>query len=121
LLFGFAFVFFFAIISHLKYYVAIWHLYSNWLWAGWSGDRIPVGARCFTHVQTGPGVHLASCTMGTCSFPGLKRLERGADHPPPRKLRPPMSIAIPLLPLWACNRANFTLVYDIEICLRHQS
>jgi hypothetical protein len=25
----------------------------------------------------------ASCTMGTRSFPGVKRPGRGADHPPP--------------------------------------
>jgi hypothetical protein len=36
----------------------------------------------FTHVQTGPGAHPASCTMGTKSFPGVKRLGSGADHPP---------------------------------------
>jgi hypothetical protein len=29
-----------------------------------------------------PGVHPASCTMGAGSFPGVKRLGRGADHPP---------------------------------------
>jgi hypothetical protein len=29
-----------------------------------------VGARFFAHVQTGPGAHLASCTMGTGSSPG---------------------------------------------------
>jgi hypothetical protein len=46
-------------------------------------DRIPVVARFFAHVQTGPGVHPASCTMGTGSFPGVKRPGRGADHPPP--------------------------------------
>jgi len=34
-------------------------------------------------VQTGPGVHPASYTMGTGSFPGLKWLGRGIDHPPP--------------------------------------
>ena len=34
-----------------------------------SGDRIPVG-RDFPPVQTGPGTHPASCTMGTGSFPG---------------------------------------------------
>jgi hypothetical protein len=51
--------------------------------AGWSGDRIPVGARFFAHVHTGPEAHLASCTMGTGSFPGVKRPGRGADHPPP--------------------------------------
>jgi hypothetical protein len=56
---------------------------SDWLRAGRSGDRIPVGARFFAHVHTGPGVHPASCTMGTGSFPGVERPERGADHLPP--------------------------------------
>jgi hypothetical protein len=37
----------------------------------------------FPHVQTGPGAHPASCTMGTWSFPGVKRPGRSADHPPP--------------------------------------
>ena len=46
--------------------------YSDWLRAGRSGDRIPVGARFFAPVQTGPGAHPASCTMGTGSFPGVK-------------------------------------------------
>jgi hypothetical protein len=39
--------------------------------AGRSVDRIPVGARFSAPVQTGPGTHLASCTMGTGSFPGV--------------------------------------------------
>ena len=37
--------------------------------AGRSGDRIPVG-RDFPPIQTGPGAHPASCTMGTGSFLG---------------------------------------------------
>jgi hypothetical protein len=41
------------------------------------------GARYFAHVQAGPGVHPASCTMGTGSLPGVKRPGRGADHPSP--------------------------------------
>jgi hypothetical protein len=41
------------------------------------------GARLFAHVQTGPEAHPASCTMGTGSFPGVKRPGRGADHPAP--------------------------------------
>jgi hypothetical protein len=45
--------------------------YSDWLWAGRSEDRIPVG-RDFPPVQTGPGAHPAACTMGTGSFPGVK-------------------------------------------------
>jgi hypothetical protein len=57
--------------------------YSDWLQAGRSGDRIPVGARFFAPVQTGPGAHPAFCTMGTGSLLGVKRPGRGADHPPP--------------------------------------
>jgi hypothetical protein len=32
-----------------------------------------MGERFFAHVQTGPEAHPASCTMGTGSFPGVKR------------------------------------------------
>ena len=68
---------------------------------GRSGDRIPVG-RDFPPVQTGPGAHTASCTMGTGSFPGGK-YGRGVlltTHP----LLVPQSWnsrAIPLPTLWA--------------------
>jgi hypothetical protein len=41
------------------------------------------GVRFFAQVQTGPGAHPASCTMGTGSFLGVKRPGRGADHPSP--------------------------------------
>ena len=34
-------------------------------------------------VQTGPGSHPVSCTMGTGSFPGVKWPGRGAEPPPP--------------------------------------
>jgi hypothetical protein len=44
------------------------------------GDRIPMGARFFAHVQTDPGTHPASCTTGTGPFPGVKRPGRGAGH-----------------------------------------
>jgi hypothetical protein len=44
--------------------------------------KIPEGARFFAHVQTGPGAQPASCTMGTGSFPGVKRPGRDADHSP---------------------------------------
>jgi hypothetical protein len=45
------------------------------------------GARFSGSVQTGPGAHPASYTVppiqwGTGSFPGVKRPERGVDHPP---------------------------------------
>ena len=45
---------------------------SDWLRAGRSGDRIAVGARFSAPVQTDPGAHPTSCTMGTGSFPGVK-------------------------------------------------
>jgi hypothetical protein len=56
---------------------------SDWLRAGRSVDRIPVEARFPAPVQTGPGAHPASCTMGTGSFPGVERPERDADPSPP--------------------------------------
>jgi hypothetical protein len=46
--------------------------YSDSLWPGRSGDRIPVG----------PRAHSASYTIGTMSFPGVKWPGRGVDHPP---------------------------------------
>ena len=55
---------------------------SNSLWAGQPRDRIPVEARFSTPVQTGPVGHPASYTMGTGSFPGVKRPGRGVDQPP---------------------------------------
>jgi hypothetical protein len=56
--------------------------YSDWLLAERSGDRIPVGARCFAPIQTGPEVHPASCTTGNGSFPGVKRPGDDADLSP---------------------------------------
>jgi hypothetical protein len=38
-------------------------------------------ARFFATVQAGPGAHPASYTMGTGSFPGVKRPGRDVDHP----------------------------------------
>jgi hypothetical protein len=57
------------------------YIASDSLRAGQSG--IPVGARFSATVQTGTGTHPASCTIGTGSFPGVKRPGRGVDHPPP--------------------------------------
>jgi hypothetical protein len=34
-------------------------------------------------VQTGPGAHTASYTMGTGSFLGVEQPGHGIDHPPP--------------------------------------
>ena len=40
------------------------------------------GARFSAPVQTGLEAHPVSCTMGTGSFPMVKRPDRGVDHPP---------------------------------------
>jgi hypothetical protein len=76
------------------------------------------GARFSTPVQTSPGAHAASCTMGTRSFPGLNN-SRGVRLTPHHFLVPWSwkGRALPLLPLWAerhvqrlsaCTRVLFT-------------
>ena len=64
--------------------------------------RMPLGARFSAPVQTDPGPHQTSCTIGTGSFPGIEsgRAVTLTVHP----LLAPWSrksITIPLLPLWA--------------------
>ena len=70
------------------------------------------GARFSAPVQTGPGAHPASCTMGTESFPGVKRPGRGVDHPPSSSAEVKERIELYLyLLLWAfvaCYRVNWT-------------
>jgi hypothetical protein len=41
------------------------------------------GARFSAPLQNDTEAHPASCTLGTGSFPGLRRPWRGVDHPPP--------------------------------------
>ena len=63
------------------------------------------GARFSAPVQTGPGVHPGSVTVGTGLFPGIKLSGIGVDPP---HLAP--SRAVPLLPLWAfmaCSTVNW--------------
>jgi hypothetical protein len=57
------------------------------------------------------GAHPASYTMGTGSFPRVKRPGRGGDHPPHLVPRLKKCRAIPLLHLWAfvaCFWETFT-------------
>ena len=86
--------------------------YSDWLRAGRSGDRIPVGARFSAPVQTGPGAHPAFCTIGTGSFPGVKS-GRGVTLTPHRLLVPwsRKGRAIPLHRLWAVRPVQSLSAY----------
>ena len=63
-------------------------------------------------VQTGPGAYPASCTMGTGSFPGVKRPGRGADHPSPSKRRGPERVQLylysPSGPSWPVIGRTFS-------------
>ena len=80
-----------------------------------------MGTRFSAPVQTGPGAHPASCTMGNVCFPGVKSgwgvtlTSHPLPVPWPRKSR-----VIPLLPLWAvlavqslsaCTTVHFTFTY----------
>ena len=86
--------------------------YSDWLRAGRSGDRIPVKARFSAPVQTGPGVHPTSSTMGTGSFPEVKSVRVVTLTPHPllmpwsRKSR-----VTPLLPLWVVRPVQSLSAY----------
>jgi hypothetical protein len=80
--------------------------------AGRSGDLILAGARVTVPVQTGPGAHPASCTMGTWSLSWVKRPGRGVDHPPTSsaKVKERVELYLPLFPIWAfvtCSSVNF--------------
>jgi hypothetical protein len=70
-----------------------------------------VGVKFFAHVQTGSGAHLASCSMGTGSFLGVKRPGRGADHPPlpSAEVENELYLYSHSGPLVACDRVNFKL------------
>ena len=56
--------------------------YTDLLRAGPSGDRILLGTRFSSPLQTGSVAHPASYTMGTGSYPGVNQRGRGVDHPP---------------------------------------
>ena len=55
--------------------------YSDPLRTGQSGDRILVGEKCFTSVQTGPEPTQPPVNGCRVSFSGIERPGRGFDHP----------------------------------------
>ena len=72
-----------------------------------------MGATSSAPVQTAPGAHPASYTMGTGSFPGVKRPGRGVDHPPSSssevKERVKLYISPPFWVFMARYSVNFAL------------
>jgi hypothetical protein len=95
--------------------------YSDSLRAVQSGDRIPVGARFYEPVQTGPWAHPASYTTDTRSFQGVKWPGHGIDHPPPAGAKVEEGVELYVCPpLWAfmaCSRVNF--IYVQCVCTLH--
>ena len=72
-----------------------------------------MGARFSAPVHTGLGAHPASYTMGTGSFPGVKRQERGVDHPPhlaPRLKEEYSYTSAPPLGFVVCSGVKFTFL-----------
>ena len=69
----------------------------------------------------GPGAHPASYTMGTGSFPEVKRPRRGVDHPPPYsakvKERVELYVYSPSEPSWpVLGGCLYTYLYDFFTC-----
>ena len=79
----------------------------------WIESRCGGGARFSAPVQTGPGAHPASCTMGTGSFLGVKRQGRGVEHPPTSSAevegRVELYICSPSGPSWPVVGRNLPL------------
>ena len=87
---------------------------SDSLLLGRFGDRTPVGARFSAPVQTGPGTHPASYAMGTGSFPEVKRMGYGVNHPllsrAKIKERVELYLHSPSVPSLQSYKVNFTFV-----------
>jgi len=68
------------------------------------GFKLRWGARYSKTVQTGPGAHPASYTKRTGTFPAVKQLKSGVDHPPRSnaqvKERVKLYISSPAVPTW---------------------
>jgi len=66
-----------------------------------------VEVRFSAPVQTNPGAHMASHTMGTSSFPALKQLGLGVNHPPPSSAEVKGRIKLYFCAFMAGYRMNF--------------
>jgi len=77
-----------------------------------------LGAKFSPPVQTSPGAHSASHTMGigSCRGGGIKRLGRGVDHPSPSraqvKEKVELNLYLPCVPSWPVLGLPFTLTHS---------
>ena len=93
------------------------------------------GGNIFAPTQTCPGAHLASYTMGTGSFLGVKQPGCGVDHPPPSRAEvkervelylystsgpswPVLGWTLPTVYVIAVNSTKFQYVWESNICCR---
>ena len=87
------------------------------------GIEYRLGARFSAPVQTGRAAHPASCTTVTGSFPGVKRPERGADHPPPSRAEFEWRVELYLHstsgPLWTALGWPLPLPLPLHLHLRY--
>ena len=77
------------------------------------GIESRVGGSFFAPVQTGPGAHPASYTMGTGSFLGVKRPGRGVENPSIAEVRERVELYL-YSPFWAfvaCYRVIYLYFY----------
>jgi hypothetical protein len=79
------------------------------------------GARFSAPVQTDPGAHPASCTMGTGSYPGAERPRSGFDHQPPSsaevKERVELYFSSPFWPSWPVLGWTLSLSLPLPLTL----
>jgi hypothetical protein len=104
-------------------YVCKLYVYCNYFTTytdfgvGQLGNRIPVGARFSSPIQTGPRGHPAPYTMDTGSFPGLKRSGRGVNYSPHLAPRLKKECSYTSTPLKASSTVNFifTIVFLLTV------
>ena len=80
-----------------------------------------MGARFSAPVQTGPGAYPASYTMGTGTFPGVKRPGRDVDHPPTSSAEVEGRVELPLWTFGAGYRETFTFTFVVNMFYLVQS
>jgi hypothetical protein len=94
--------------------------YSDWLRAGWSRDRMLVGARFFAHIQTGPGAH--PLYNGYRVFPGGKAARAWCWLPIPSWCqgweRVELYLYTPFRPLVACYSDLYLYIYVNYKCTK---